>query len=148
MTSNAGARDIGKPLIGFGDQQVNESALDEAVERAFSPEFRNRLDAVVHFNHLPMEIIERIVKKAIDEFTAQLEEKKIRLTVDNAVIHHLAVKGYSHEFGARNINRLVEDEVKTVFVDEVLFGRLEHGGTALARLENDKIIFDIQPSVG
>ena len=145
MTSNAGARDIGKPLIGFGDQQVSSSALDDAVERAFSPEFRNRLDAVVHFNNLPMEIIERIVKKAIDEFAMQLAEKNVTLRVEDDVIRYLAIKGYSREFGARNISRLVEDQIKTVFVDEVLFGRLEHGGTAIARLENDKIVFDISP---
>jgi len=143
MTSNAGARDIGKPLIGFGDQQVSASALDEAVERAFSPEFRNRLDAVVHFNNLPMEIIERIVKKAIDEFGAQLAEKNVTLKVEDQVIRFLAERGYSREFGARNISRLVEDQIKTVFVDEVLFGRLEHGGVALARLENAKVVFDI-----
>ncbi|HOD59108.1 MAG TPA: ATP-dependent Clp protease ATP-binding subunit ClpA, partial [Rectinema sp.] len=141
----AGARDIGKPLIGFGDQQVSSSALDDAVERAFSPEFRNRLDAVVHFNNLPMEIIERIVKKAIDEFAMQLAEKNVTLRVEDDVIRYLAIKGYSREFGARNISRLVEDQIKTVFVDEVLFGRLEHGGTAIARLENDKIVFDISP---
>ncbi|GAB6277377.1 MAG: ATP-dependent Clp protease ATP-binding subunit ClpA [Rectinema sp.] len=145
MTSNAGARDIGKPLIGFGDQQVSASALDEAVERAFSPEFRNRLDAVVHFNNLPMEVIERIVKKAIDEFGAQLAEKNVTLKAEDQVIRFLAERGYSREFGARNIARLVEDQIKTVFVDEVLFGRLEHGGTALARLENDRIVFDITP---
>jgi ATP-dependent Clp protease ATP-binding subunit ClpA len=145
MTSNAGARDIGKPLIGFGDQQVSGSALDEAVERAFSPEFRNRLDAVVHFNNLPMEIIERIVKKAIDEFGTQLAEKNVILEVEPEVIRFLAERGYSREFGARNISRLVEDQIKTVFVDEVLFGRLEHGGTAVAHLENDKIVFDISP---
>ncbi|HOE98270.1 MAG TPA: ATP-dependent Clp protease ATP-binding subunit ClpA, partial [Rectinema sp.] len=134
-----------KPLIGFGDQQVSSSALDDAVERAFSPEFRNRLDAVVHFNNLPMEIIERIVKKAIDEFAMQLAEKNVTLRVEDDVIRYLAIKGYSREFGARNISRLVEDQIKTVFVDEVLFGRLEHGGTAIARLENDKIVFDISP---
>ena len=145
MTSNAGARDIGKPLIGFGDQKVSDSALDEAVERAFSPEFRNRLDAVVHFNNLPMDVIERIVKKAIDEFSAQLAEKHVTLKAEDSVIRFLAERGYSREFGARNIGRLVEDQIKTVFVDEVLFGRLEQGGTAVARLENDKIVFDISP---
>nr|HPK80033.1 ATP-dependent Clp protease ATP-binding subunit ClpA [Rectinema sp.] len=123
----------------------SSSALDDAVERAFSPEFRNRLDAVVHFNNLPMEIIERIVKKAIDEFAMQLAEKNVTLRVEDDVIRYLAIKGYSREFGARNISRLVEDQIKTVFVDEVLFGRLEHGGTAIARLENDKIVFDISP---
>jgi ATP-dependent Clp protease ATP-binding subunit ClpA len=75
----------------------------------------------------------------------QLAEKNVTLRVEDDVIRYLAIKGYSREFGARNISRLVEDQIKTVFVDEVLFGRLEHGGTAIARLENDKIVFDISP---
>jgi ATP-dependent Clp protease ATP-binding subunit ClpA len=143
MTSNAGARDIGKPLIGFGDQQVSASALDEAVERAFSPEFRNRLDAVVHFNNLPMEVIERIVKKAIDEFGAQLAEKNVTLKAETRSFGSSPAR-YSREFGARNIARLVEDQIKTYSSMRAL-RRLEHGGTALARLENDKIVFDITP---
>lgn len=145
MTSNAGARDIGKPLIGFGERQMSASALDEAVERTFSPEFRNRLDAVVHFSNLPMPVIERIVLKALDEFRAQLEEKKVRLMVDDAVVHYLAERGYSPEFGARNINRLIEDQIKSFFVDEVLFGRLEHGGTATAHLQGETIVFEVEP---
>ncbi len=139
MTSNAGARDIGKNLIGFGERVVTDSALNEAVERAFTPEFRNRLDAVVHFQGLPPPIIERIVVKAIDDFRAQLEEKKVTLEVSEALVKHLAEKGYSREFGARNIARLVEDKIKTFFVDEVLFGRLTEGGKALADVKDGEI---------
>jgi ATP-dependent Clp protease ATP-binding subunit ClpA len=100
MTSNAGARDVGKNLIGFGDRTLSNSALDEAVERAFTPEFRNRLDAVVHFGNLPMEVIERIVTKALDDFNLQLAEKKVRLVARDSVVKFLAEKGYSREFGA------------------------------------------------
>ncbi len=139
MTSNAGARDIGKSLIGFGDRAMTDTALSEAVERAFTPEFRNRLDAVVHFENLPPEIIERIVVKAIDEFRVQLAEKKVELVATPALIKHLAEKGYSREFGARNISRLVEDKIKTFFVDEVLFGRLTAGGKALADLVDGEV---------
>ncbi|HWR13057.1 MAG TPA: ATP-dependent Clp protease ATP-binding subunit ClpA [Rectinemataceae bacterium] len=145
MTSNAGARDVGKNLIGFGDRSVTNSALDEAVERAFTPEFRNRLDAVVHFGNLPMEIIEKIVIKALDDFRAQLAEKKVRLVTNETVIKYLAEKGYSKEFGARNIGRLVEDKIKSFFVDEVLFGRLEHGGTAMADVIGGEISFSVEP---
>ncbi len=145
MTSNAGARDVGKNLIGFGDRAVTNSALDEAVERAFTPEFRNRLDAVVHFGNLPMEIIQRIVIKTIDDFRTQLVEKKVTLAASEAVISHLAEKGYSKEFGARNIGRLVEDKIKSFFVDEVLFGRLEHGGNAFADLKDGEIVFSVTP---
>ncbi|MGO8695210.1 MAG: ATP-dependent Clp protease ATP-binding subunit ClpA [Rectinemataceae bacterium] len=139
MTSNAGARELGKSLIGFGERAVTESALNEAVERAFTPEFRNRLDAVVRFENLPPAVIERIVEKAIDDFRAQLSEKKVELKTTEALIKHLAEKGYSREFGARNIGRLVEDKIKTFFVDEVLFGRLAEGGTAVADVVDGEV---------
>ena len=145
MTSNAGARDVGKNLIGFGERSVTNAALDDAVERAFTPEFRNRLDAVVHFDNLPMDIIEHIVVKALDDFREQLAEKKVKLVTTEAVIKYLAEKGYSREFGARNIGRLVEDKIKSFFVDEVLFGRLEHGGTATADIVGGEIAFTIEP---
>lgn len=144
MTSNAGARDVGKNLIGFGERTVTNSALDEAVERAFTPEFRNRLDAVVHFDNLPMPVIRKIVVKAIDDFRTQLSAKKVSLVTDEAVISYLAEKGYSREFGARNIGRLVEDKIKSFFVDEVLFGRLEHGGTAFAELSDGDVRFRVE----
>jgi len=139
MTSNAGARELGKSMIGFGDRAVTESALNEAVERAFTPEFRNRLDAVVKFENLPPPVIERIVVKAIDDFRVQLAEKKVELKTTDALIKHLAEKGYSREFGARNIGRLVEDKIKTFFVDEVLFGRLAEGGTAVADVVDGEV---------
>jgi ATP-dependent Clp protease ATP-binding subunit ClpA len=139
MTSNAGARELGKSLIGFGERAITESALNEAVERAFTPEFRNRLDAVVRFENLPPTVIERIVEKAIDDFRIQLSEKKVELKTTEALIKHLAEKGYSREFGARNIGRLVEDKIKTFFVDEVLFGRLAEGGTAVADVVDGEV---------
>ncbi len=132
MTSNAGARDIGKSLIGFGDRVVDEVAVDDAVEKAFTPEFRNRLDAVVRFGHLAPSTVEAIVRKEIEAFKAQLAEKKVSLAVTDACVSRLAEEGYSREFGARNVARLVEDKVKAFFVDEVLFGRLSEGGEATA----------------
>ncbi len=143
MTSNAGARDIGKSMIGFGERAMTDSALSEAVERAFTPEFRNRLDAVVRFDNLPPEIIEKIVVKAIDEFRVQLAEKKVELEATPALIKHLAEKGYSREFGARNIGRLVEDKIKTFFVDEVLFGRLVSGGEAIADVVDGEVAISV-----
>jgi ATP-dependent Clp protease ATP-binding subunit ClpA len=143
MTSNAGARDIGKSMIGFGDRAMTDAALTEAVERAFTPEFRNRLDAVVRFDNLPPEVIERIVVKAIDEFRVQLAEKKVSLETTPALIKYLAEKGYSREFGARNIGRLVEDKIKTFFVDEVLFGSLAEGGKAVADLVNGEVAITV-----
>ncbi|MBL8968018.1 MAG: AAA family ATPase, partial [Spirochaetaceae bacterium] len=144
MTSNAGARDIGKSLIGFGERAITDTALNEAVERAFTPEFRNRLDAVVRFEGLPPAVIEKIVVKAIDDFRAQLTEKKVELVVTEGLVKHLAEKGYSREFGARNIARLVEDKIKTFFVDEVLFGKLSEGGKAVADVENGEIRITVE----
>ena len=132
MTSNAGARDIGKSLIGFGERTQDESAVDGAIERIFTPEFRNRLDAIVRFGYLSREIMVSIVNKELDLFKAQLAEKKVTLDVTDACINQLADDGYSRESGARNAGRLIEEKIKSFFVDEVLFGRLEAGGRALA----------------
>ena len=130
MTSNAGAREIGKGLIGFGERVVDESAVDSAVEKIFTPEFRNRLDAVVRFGHLSREIMRSIVRKEIEVFAAQLAEKNVRLDISNACLERLAEEGYSKEFGARNVGRIIEDKIKSFFVDEVLFGGLSSGGSA------------------
>jgi len=130
MTSNAGARDIGKGLIGFGDRIQDDSAVDNAVEKIFTPEFRNRLDAVVRFGHLSREIMISIVQKELDAFSAQLAEKNVTLTVTGTCVNKLAEEGYSKEFGARNAGRLIEDKIKSFFVDEVLFGSLSAGGNA------------------
>ena len=144
MTSNAGARDIGKGLIGFGDRVMDESAVDSAVEKLFTPEFRNRLDAVVRFGHLSREIMISIVKKEIDAFTVQLAEKNVTLTVTGNCVDKLAEEGYSKEFGARNAGRLIEEKIKGFFVDEVLFGRLSGGGSAVVDWRDDDYRMDIQ----
>ena len=131
MTSNAGAREIGKGLIGFGDRVMDDSAVDNAVEKIFTPEFRNRLDAVVRFGHLSREIMVNIVRKELDAFSAQLAEKNVTLTVTETCMDKLAEEGYSREYGARNAGRLIEDKIKSFFVDEVLFGGLSDGGSAV-----------------
>ena len=138
MTSNAGAREIGKPLIGFGGRNVTSDAVDDAVERIFSPEFRNRLDKVVVFNRLATEVIEDIVRKELDDFVAQLAEKNVTLEVTPACISWLAERGYSEEFGARNISRIIEEKIKSFFVDSVLFGELQNGGRATADVPEDQ----------
>jgi ATP-dependent Clp protease ATP-binding subunit ClpA len=130
MTSNAGAREIGKGLIGFGERVMDESVVDSAVKKIFTPEFRNRLDAVVRFGHLSREVMVSIVRKELDVFTSQLAEKNVTLTVTGNCVDKLAEEGYSREFGARNADRLIEEKIKSFFVDEVLFGRLSEGGSA------------------
>ncbi|MDR2304701.1 MAG: ATP-dependent Clp protease ATP-binding subunit ClpA [Treponema sp.] len=147
MTSNAGARDMGKNLIGFGERILDESAVDGAVEKLFTPEFRNRLDSVVRFGHLSKEIMVNIVRKELDAFSAQLAEKHVRLEPSDACIEQLAAEGYSREFGARNVGRLVEEKIKSFFVDEVLFGSLSEGGAARADYRDGEYKIDILENV-
>ena len=143
MTSNAGAREIGRPTIGFEGLPVQRDAVYKALERTFSPEFRNRLDGVVNFQGLTEEVVLKIVKRAVADFSAQLVGKKVLLTTTEACYAWLARKGYSPEFGAREIARLVQDKVKRFFVDEVLFGSLRDGGEALADIENDDVVIRV-----
>jgi ATP-dependent Clp protease ATP-binding subunit ClpA len=139
MTSNAGAREIGKRQTGFHERHIKEDAIDSAVDRIFSPEFRNRLDSIVTFNDLSEEVILNIVGKEINAFAEQLKLKNVTLEVTEDCRKWLAQKGYSKEFGARQIMRLIQEKLKGFFVDEVLFGRLTQGGYAIADIEDNEI---------
>ncbi len=136
MTSNAGARDLEKGSIGFGsDSEKNlEASLNEAVSKEFPPEFRNRLDAVIPFNYLDMDVAQQVCRKEIANLCKRLEDKKVELNVSDECVRELTKKGYSKEFGARNIARIVETEIADKLVDEVLFGSLSKGGKALASI--------------
>jgi ATP-dependent Clp protease ATP-binding subunit ClpA len=146
MTSNAGARNIGKPLIGFGDRDQDDGAVKDAVDKTFTPEFRGRLDAVVAFAHLSREIMASIVRKELDLFRSQLAEKNVTLTVTGSCIDRLAEEGYSRETGARNTSRIIEDKIKTFFVDTVLFGALSEGGSATVDWDGE-YRFSVQQTV-
>jgi ATP-dependent Clp protease ATP-binding subunit ClpA len=139
MTSNAGASELGKSVIGFGDNLVQVGSVGKAVENTFAPEFRNRLDKIVLFDRLDQKIVEKIVLKEIREFQKMLTAKNVVLKVSDSCITWLAENGYSSEFGARNIARLVEDKIKSIFVDQVLFGDLTEGGNALADVVDDDV---------
>ncbi len=143
MTSNAGAREIGKAVPGFGERAVDAGELDRAVERIFAPEFRNRLDRIVKFNRLDLAIVTDIVRKQLDEFAAHLKTKNIVFTVTPAALRHLAEQGYSKEFGAREVGRLIQEKVKDAFVDEVLFGKLKNGGMARAIVKGGVFSIDM-----
>jgi ATP-dependent Clp protease ATP-binding subunit ClpA len=143
MTSNAGARKLGKTQIGFDDKIIHRDAVHQAVEKYFSPEFRNRLDGVVVFNHLNEEIMLKIVKKSINEFKRQLKEKKIIFSVSDSCYKWLAEKGYSRLFGAREVARLIQEKIKSYFVDKVLFGKLSQGGKAEADVHNNDIVIQL-----
>ncbi len=143
MTSNAGARELGKGMIGFGDRLIASEAIDREVERIFAPEFRNRLDNIVTFGRLSREFILKIVDKELTLFKKQLEEKGVSLEVTDECRSLLAEEGFSNDFGARNISRIVQDQIKTFFVDEVLFGALQKGGGARAGVKSGKIHIEV-----
>ena len=138
MTSNAGARDIEKGSIGFGDDTPSniEASLKDAVSREFPPEFRNRLDAVIPFNYLDIEVAKQVCRKEIDRLSQRMKEKKVHLTVTDHAVEYITELGYSREFGARNIARTVEEEIANNLVDEVLFGKLEKGGAVTVDYKN------------
>jgi len=127
MTTNAGAQEMAAAAIGFGGQ-TNEHKGTKAIERLFSPEFRNRLDAMIQFASLSPAIIERVVDKFVMELDAQLNEKKVFIQLTPAARQYLAEKGYDKTFGARPMARLIQTEIKRVLADEILFGRLREGG--------------------
>jgi len=139
MTSNAGAREIGKNKLGFGERKIKEDAIDNAIEKFFSPEFRNRLDAIITFNNLSKENILKIVKREATIFIKQLAEKNVNFEITEKTYEWLTDKGYSPEFGAREIARLIDEQLKHFFVDEVLFGKLANGGKAIADINDNKI---------
>jgi len=142
MTSNAGSREMSSQSIGFGDVHKDvESKGKKAVEKFFSPEFRNRLDGIIQFNSLNLEIMEKVVDKFIAEVNEQLLAKKVLLTVSAKVRTWLAKKGYDPKYGARPLERLIQTEIKDVLSDQILFGRLVKGGEIVVDLKKDKLIF-------
>ncbi len=142
MTTNAGAAELSKSAIGFG-RETREGADDEAIKRLFTPEFRNRLDAVIPFDYLSLEIVERVVEKFILELELQLAERHVTITIEEAAKRWLAERGYDRHYGARPLARLIQEKIKKPLADELLFGRLKDGGQVVIRLEDDKIAFDI-----
>lgn len=139
MTSNAGAREVGRTMIGFESRNIDKGAMTKEIERIFSPEFRNRLDEVVVFNHINEDMALMIAKKAVREFEKKLSAKNIKLKVTAKCYKWIAAKGLSSVYGAREIIRVVQEKIKTYFVDEVLFGELSNGGTAIVDIAGDDI---------
>ena len=144
MTTNAGAREMSGTPLGFGARS-NAGKGKEAIEKMFSPEFRNRLDAMIVFNSLSMEIIERVVDKFIIELDHQLNEKKVFLQLTVKARRWLAEKGYDPSFGARPMARLIQNEIKRVLADEILFGQLQSGGKVEVDESEGKLAFIYSP---
>jgi len=143
MTSNAGAREMAANTIGFGGIGTRDASDKgkKAVESFFSPEFRNRLDEIIHFRSLTPEIMERIVDKFIDEFSLQLAERKIGIRISANARKWLAQKGFDPKFGARPLDRVIQTEIKDVLADEILFGRLTGGGNVFVKVKGDRLFF-------
>jgi ATP-dependent Clp protease ATP-binding subunit ClpA len=128
MTSNAGAREIGKNLVGFGVREVKGEAILEEIKRIMSPEFRNRLDKIVVFNNINDTMANSITRKELNNFKEKLTLKNVNIEFSDNCILYIAKKGTSKEYGAREIIRIINSELKPLLVDEILFGKLSNGG--------------------
>jgi ATP-dependent Clp protease ATP-binding subunit ClpA len=142
MTSNAGSREMSSATIGFGDPSKDSVGKGKkAVEKYFSPEFRNRLDAIINFNGLDLTLMEMIVDKFMSEFAVQLASKKVELTYTDTARKWLAKKGYDIQYGARPLARVLQSNIKDLLADEILFGRLVKGGKVIIGVEDDQLTF-------
>ncbi len=127
MTTNAGAADLAKPAIGFG-RSIREGDDQEAINRLFTPEFRNRLDAIISFKTLPPEVIDRVVDKFVAELEGQLAERGVSIEISSKARAWIGDKGYSPEYGARPLARIIQEHIKKPLAEELLFGKLSDGG--------------------
>jgi ATP-dependent Clp protease ATP-binding subunit ClpA len=147
MTSNAGSRELSARSFGFGvggdasRQKVAAGKSKAAIERVFSPEFRNRLDAIVTFSSLTPQVMETIVEKFILQLEAQLAERTVSIVLEPEARAWLATKGYDPVYGARPLSRVIQTEVRDKLTEEILFGRLEKGGTVRIGLADDTLTF-------
>ncbi|MDQ0532081.1 ATP-dependent Clp protease ATP-binding subunit ClpA [Azospirillum picis] len=141
MTSNAGAADMAKPAIGFErDRRVGEDV--EAVERTFTPEFRNRLDAIIPFAPLTQEVINRVVDKFVMQMEAQLEDRGVTIELNDEAREWLGKKGYDPLYGARPLGRVIQEYIKKPLAEELLFGKLAKGGLVKVTVQDDKPAFE------
>ena len=145
MTTNAGAQDMASEGIGFGNVS-KEDASEEAVKRMFTPEFRNRLDAIVPFGYLPTEVVARVVDKFVLQLELQLADRNVHIELDDEARAWLTDRGYDRLYGARPMGRLVQDKIKQPLAEELLFGKLAHGGEVKVRIKDNAPSFEIIPA--
>ncbi len=145
MTTNAGAQEAARASIGFTEQDHSSDAL-EALKKMFTPEFRNRLDAIIQFNSLPLEVIKTVVDKFLTELQSQLDAKKVELDVDDAAREWLAKEGYDEKMGARPMQRLIQEKIKRRLAEDILFGDLADGGGVVhITEEDDDLALEVEP---
>ena len=143
MTSNAGATEQAKAAIGFGrDRREGEDTA--AIERTFTPEFRNRLDAVISFSPLPKDTILQVVEKFVLQLEAQLMDRHVAIEMTNEAASWLADKGYDDKMGARPLSRVIQEHIKKPLAEELLFGKLSKGGLVIVSVKNNKIKLDLK----
>lgn len=142
MTSNAGAMDMDKSVVGFGDRDKDSQAKGkDAVNKLFTPEFRNRLEAIIAFDPLSPAVMKRVVDKFIAELNTQLKQKKVALALSDEARDWLAEKGYDARNGARPLSRIIQSEIKDPLSDEILFGKLKKGGTVHISVSEERLAF-------
>jgi ATP-dependent Clp protease ATP-binding subunit ClpA len=147
MTTNAGAADMSRPAMGFG-REDREGEDTEAVKRMFTPEFRNRLDAIIPFKGLTPEIVASVVEKFVRELAAQLADRRVSIELDEVAKAWLAEKGYEPLYGARPLARVIQEHIKRPLADELLFGKLAKGGKVLVTIEDGKPTSQIDSAPG
>jgi len=140
MTSNAGAREISGAPMGFG-REDRKGEDKEAINKAFTPEFRNRLDAIIGFDHLSRDVVKHVVSKFIYRLESQLSERNVQIVLTDTACDWIAEKGYDRAMGARPLARLIADKIKKPLADEVLFGRLSKGGTVKIDVKDGELAF-------
>ena len=142
MTTNAGAAEMAKQQIGFGRGQKLEAGT-EAIEKAFTPEFRNRLDAVIPFAPLETDIVRKVVDKFVMQLEVQLSDRQVDIVLDDAARDWLAARGYDEAYGARPLARLVQEKIKKPLADHLLFGELEQGGVVEVTVIDDELVVTV-----
>jgi ATP-dependent Clp protease ATP-binding subunit ClpA len=138
MTTNAGAADLAKPAFGF-TRAKREGDDQEAINKLFAPEFRNRLDATISFGHLPKEVVSKVVDKFVLQLEAQLADRNVTIELSDEARDWLTEHGYDEAMGARPMARLIQTTIKTPLADDVLFGRLKNGGAVRVIVKTDDI---------
>jgi len=145
MTTNAGASDMARESIGFGDIS-RDDVQEDAVKKLFTPEFRNRLDAIVPFDYLPTKVVERVVEKFILQLELQLADRNVHISLDDEAKAWLTERGYDKLYGARPMGRLIQEKIKQPLAEELLFGKLVHGGEVEVKLKDNALTFAITPA--
>jgi ATP-dependent Clp protease ATP-binding subunit ClpA len=146
MTTNAGASDMARESVGFGNLGGREDVQEEAVKNLFTPEFRNRLDAIVPFGYLPPEVVARVVDKFILQLELQLADRHVHIQLDDESKAWLTERGYDKLYGARPMGRLIQEKIKQPLAEELLFGKLVHGGEVTVKLKDGELVFQTTPA--